>query len=117
MNIGRQARSGAMWTIGLASPAESSGSSARSHHHALPFSGRHGEVAAAMALALTANWMTAWGFNQYVIVRGGEGPDAVFPATILHLTLGFAALLVMLLAGVHLADFLTRRISAASCLA
>ena len=65
-----------------------------------------GEVAAATVLAFTANWMSAWGFNQYVIVKAEEGPDAVFHATMLHLVFGFGALLVVLLAGNSFSEYL-----------
>jgi O-antigen/teichoic acid export membrane protein len=106
MNIGHQAAAGAMWTIGLGLASRLVGlvGTVIITHYLSP--AVMGEVAAATVLAFTANWMTAWGFNQYVIVRGAEGPAAVFHATVLHLALGFTALLVVLLAGSGLSGFL-----------
>jgi len=98
MNIGHQAAAGAMWTIGLGLASRLVGlvGTVIVTHYLSP--AVMGEVAAATVLAFTANWMTAWGFNQYVIVRGDEGHEAVFHVTVLHLFFGFAALLLVLLA-------------------
>jgi PST family polysaccharide transporter len=106
MNIGHQAAAGAMWTIGLGLASRLVGlvGTVVITHYLSPTV--MGEVAAATVLAFTANWMTAWGFNQYVIVRGAEGPEAVFHATVLHLAFGFTALLIVLLAGGSLSGFL-----------
>jgi O-antigen/teichoic acid export membrane protein len=106
MNIGHQAAAGAMWTIGLGLASRFVGlvGTVVITHFLSP--AVMGEVAAATVLALTANWMSAWGFNQYVIVKGEEGHEAVFHATVLHLAFGFAALLVVLLAGGGLSAFL-----------
>ena len=106
MNIGHQAAAGAMWTIGLGLASRLVGliGTVVITHFLSP--AVMGEVAAATVLALTANWMSAWGFNQYVIVKGHEGQEAVFHATVLHLAFGFAALLVVLLAGGGLSGYL-----------
>ena len=106
MNIGRQAAAGAFWTIGLGLASRVVGlvGTVLITHYLSP--AVMGEVAAATVLAFTANWMTAWGFNQYVIVRGHEGREAVFHATVLHLTFGFGALLLVFLAGGSLSEFL-----------
>ena len=106
MNIGHQAAAGAMWTIGLGLASRVVGlvGTVIITHYLSP--AIMGEVAAATVLAFTANWMTAWGFNQYVIVRGADGPEAVFHATVLHLALGFTALLIVLLAGSSASGFL-----------
>ncbi|MGH8865499.1 MAG: oligosaccharide flippase family protein, partial [Burkholderiales bacterium] len=106
MTIRRQAAAGAMWTIslGLASRLVGLIGTIVITHHLSP--SVMGEVTAAAVLAFTANWMTAWGFNQYVIVRGHEGREAVFHATVLHLAFGLTGLLVVLLVGRHLDDFL-----------
>ena len=106
MNIGRQAAAGAMWTIGLGLASRLVGlvGTVIVTHFLSP--AVMGEVAAATVLAFTANWMTAWGFNQYVIVRGNEGHEAVFHATVMHLVFGFAGLLLVLLVGGSLSAFL-----------
>lgn len=106
MTIGRKAAAGVMWTIGLGFASRIVGliGTIVITHHLSP--SVMGEVAAASVLAFTANWMTAWGFNQYVIVRAGEGPEAVFHATMLHLGFGLTALVAVAIAGSHLSGFL-----------
>ena len=39
-----------------------------------------GEVAVATIVVLTANWISAWGCGQYVIVHGGQGRAAILAA-------------------------------------
>ena len=61
-----------------------------------------GAVNDAMIIGLTANWMTIWGFNQYVIVKGrGEDSDAVtFHVLVAHVAFAVIGLgLVALLGG------------------
>lgn len=48
------------------------------------------EVTVATVIALTGNWIAAWGCGQYVVVRGGEGRDAVFSASAVYLVAGLA---------------------------
>lgn len=57
-----------------------------------------GEVAVATIIALTANWVSAWGCGQYVIVHGGQGRSAIFAASLVYLSLG-----MLVLAGLWLA--------------
>lgn len=61
-----------------------------------------GEITAATVLSFAASWVTQLGFNQYVMVRGGEGPGPVFHATMLSLGLVFVALLLMSSMASHL---------------
>jgi lipopolysaccharide exporter len=55
---------------------------------------RFGEVADAAILAMTASWLSSWGFGQYAIVKGrGEMLDEVtWHATVAYLGLGAIAL-------------------------
>jgi PST family polysaccharide transporter len=57
-----------------------------------------GEVAVATIIALTANWVSAWGCGQYVIVHGGQGRPAIFAAALVYLSFG-----LLVLAGLWLA--------------
>ncbi|HTJ42676.1 MAG TPA: oligosaccharide flippase family protein [Kofleriaceae bacterium] len=53
-----------------------------------------GAVNDAMIIALTANWMSIWGFNQYVIVKG-RGPDSrevTFHVTVAHIVMAIVGL-------------------------
>lgn len=57
-----------------------------------------GEVAVATIIVLTANWVSAWGCGQYVIVHGGQGRAAIFAASLVYLIFGVLALAVVWLA-------------------
>lgn len=57
-----------------------------------------GEVAVATIVVLTANWISAWGCGQYVIVHGGQGRAAIFAASLVYLIFGVLALAVVWLA-------------------
>ena len=60
-----------------------------------------GEVAAATVLAMSANWITIWGFGQYAVVKG-RGPDALevtFHAAVAYAALGAISLGAMALFG------------------
>lgn len=46
------------------------------------------EVTVATIIALTGNWIGAWGCGQYVMVRGGEGREAIFTASVFYLLAG-----------------------------
>lgn len=46
------------------------------------------EVTVATIIALTGNWIGAWGCGQYVMVRGGEGREAIFGASLFYLIAG-----------------------------
>ncbi|MCX5746976.1 MAG: oligosaccharide flippase family protein [Proteobacteria bacterium] len=53
-----------------------------------------GEVSDATIVAMTAGWLSSWGFGQYAVVKG-RGPDAAevtWHATIFNLVLGTIAL-------------------------
>ncbi len=64
-----------------------------------------GEVTAATILALTANWISGLGFNQYIIAKGGENDDSVFHVTVLHLSLGALALIAVVVFAGHFTEF------------
>lgn len=50
------------------------------------------EVTVATVIALTGNWISAWGCGQYVIVRGGDGREAIFGASVFYLAFGMAVI-------------------------
>lgn len=53
------------------------------------------EVTVATVIALTGNWIAAWGCGQYVVVRGGEGREAIFAASMVYLLAGIAMIAVL----------------------
>lgn len=73
-------------------------------HHVSPAT--MGAIAAASILAFTANWLSAWGFNQYVIVRGHREEGGIFHVAVLHLSLGTVALLTVIALDDHFVDLL-----------
>lgn len=100
MSVIRAAASGAFWSIGIGVGVRVVGlvGTLAITHYLTP--DVLGEVAAATILAMTASWLSHWGFNQYVIVKGPDSADGVFHATVLHLALGLVAIgIVVALAG------------------
>jgi PST family polysaccharide transporter len=61
-----------------------------------------GEVSDAMILCMTADWLSTWGFGQYMVVhgRGAHAAEVIWHATFLYVVLGVLSLgLVALLGG------------------
>ena len=48
------------------------------------------EVTVATVVALTGNWVAAWGCGQYVVVKGDQGREAIFAASVVYLIAGLA---------------------------
>lgn len=67
-----------------------------------------GEVAAATVLAMSANWITIWGFGQYAVVhgRGEHAREATWHATVFYAVLGALSLGAMALFGDGLLPYL-----------
>jgi len=51
-----------------------------------------GEVASASVIAQTANWVSSWGFNQYMIVHGKKGDEQTYHVAVVNWVLGFVGL-------------------------
>src|SRR5262249_62411265 len=67
-----------------------------------------GELSDATILAMTANWITIWGFGQYTVVKG-RGADAVevtWHATVFYIVLGAISIGLVALLGGRLAPLL-----------
>ena len=106
MSVIRAAASGAFWSIGIGVGVRVVGlvGTLAITHYLSP--DVLGEVAAATILAMTANWLSHWGFNQYVIVKGGDSVDGVYHAAVLHLSLGLVAIAAVLALGDRFSTFL-----------
>jgi lipopolysaccharide exporter len=68
-----------------------------------------GEVSVATIIAMTAGWMTTWGFGQYAVVKSQVQSDAtevMWHVTVASLVLGAVAMIVVLLAGDSFASML-----------
>ncbi|MGH8027877.1 MAG: oligosaccharide flippase family protein [Pseudoxanthomonas sp.] len=66
-----------------------------------------GEVTVATVIALTGNWISAWGCGQYVIVHGGQGRPAIFAATLVYLCFGVLVLGALWLAAPFISQWLS----------
>lgn len=106
MSLTRKAASGAAFTIatGITTRVVGLIGTLLITHHLNP--AVMGEVAAAMVLAFTGNWLSAWGFNQYVIVRRDRGYDHVFHASVLSLVTGTVTLVGFVVIAEHFTDLL-----------
>jgi PST family polysaccharide transporter len=53
-----------------------------------------GEVSDAVIIAMTANWISIWGFGQYAVVkgRGADTAEVTWHATVAYMTVGAVAL-------------------------
>ena len=64
------------------------------------------EVTVATVVALTGNWVAAWGCGQYVVVKGDQGREAIFAASIVYLTAGLVMIAGLWVAAPALASWL-----------
>src|SRR5215510_4202359 len=67
-----------------------------------------GEVSDATIIAMTANWLTIWGFGQYSVVkgRGDAAVEVTWHATVAYAVLGTLSLGLVALFGGRLTPFL-----------
>src|SRR5512144_1161421 len=67
-----------------------------------------GEVSDATIIAMTANWLSIWGFGQYAVVkgRGADAAEVTWHATFAYAVLGVIALGLVTLFGGRLTPFL-----------
>jgi PST family polysaccharide transporter len=98
MSLRKTAAHGAAWNIALNLVARAAGLVGTLWMTRFIAPEIMGEVIAASALAFSGSWLTAWGFNRYLVVRGSRGREHVFHVTVLHLgTCTVALLLIYLL--------------------
>jgi len=102
MSLAQKAARGALWTVVSSMGGRAVGVLGTLVMTRFLHPDAIGEVSDAVIVAMTANWLTIWGFGQYAVVRG-RGPDAVevtWHATVAYLVLGtFSLGLVALLGG------------------
>jgi PST family polysaccharide transporter len=104
-SLGDKAARGAAWTIASSLGSRAIGVAGTVVMTHLIDPDIVGSVNDAMIIALTANWMSIWGFNQYVIVkgRGEDSQEVTFHVTVAHIVLGLVALGLVAAFGGHLA--------------
>ncbi len=58
-----------------------------------------GEVAAAAVLAQTGNWVSHWGFNQYMVVHGATSAEKTYHVAVLNFALGLVGVALVTATG------------------
>lgn len=99
MSVGKRAASGALWSVASSVGARVVGLIGTLYMTRLLAPEVVGEVSAAMVLAQSANWMSNWGFNHYMIVRGPESPAATYHCAMTNWAFAVVGLAVAALAG------------------
>jgi lipopolysaccharide exporter len=107
MSLANKAARGALWTIASSMGGRTVGvlgtlvMTRFLHPHQI------GEVASATVLAMTANWISIWGFGQYAVVkgRGSAAAEVTWHATVSYAALGAIALGLMAIFGGRLAGW------------
>ncbi len=92
MSVGDRAARGAVWSVGASVGARVIGLIGTLYMTRLLAPEVVGEVAAAAVIAQTANWLSHWGFNQYMIVHGVNGAEQTYHVAVINLVLGVVGL-------------------------
>ncbi len=101
MSLAQKAAKGALWTVVSSMGGRAVGVLGTLVMTRFLHTDEIGAVAAATVLAMTASWITIWGFGQYAVVKG-RGPDALevtWHATFAYVVLGILSLGLMALLG------------------
>jgi lipopolysaccharide exporter len=115
VSIARRATRGAIWNVGASTGARLVGLVGSLIMTRFLPPDVVGEVNSALVIAMTANWVSNWGFNQYMIVHGARGTEQTFHAAVVNLSFGLLALFAITFTGAwfapmfhapHLASYL-----------
>jgi PST family polysaccharide transporter len=108
MSLAQKAARGAMWTVVSSMGGRAIGVIGTLIITRFLHPQQIGEVAAATVLAMTANWVTIWGFGQYAVVhgRGAKALEVTWHATVFYAALGILSLGAMALFGARLLPYL-----------
>jgi lipopolysaccharide exporter len=107
MSLAHKAARGALWTVISSMGGRVIGVVGTLVMTRFLYPHQIGEVSDATIVAMTANWITIWGFGQYAVVKG-RGPDAVevtWHATVAYIVLGTVSLGLVALFGGRLMPF------------
>jgi len=107
MSLAHKAARGALWTVVSSMGGRAIGVLGTLLMTRFLHPDQIGEVSDATIIAMTANWITIWGFGQYAVVKG-RGADAVevtWHATVAYAVLGTISLGLVALFGGRLAPF------------
>jgi PST family polysaccharide transporter len=103
MSVGKRATRGAIWSVGASTFARVLGLIGTLYMTRLLNPDVIGEVSSAMVLAQTANWVSNWGFNQYMVVRGTAGDEQTYHCSVVNLVFGVVGLCLIAGTGVWFA--------------
>lgn len=92
MSVGKRAARAAIWNVGGSTLTRAVGLIGTLFMTRLLRPEVIGEVGVASVLAQTANWLSNWGFNQYMIVHGAKGDEQTYHAAVVNLAFGFVGL-------------------------
>jgi lipopolysaccharide exporter len=106
MSVGARAASGAVWSVASSVGARIIGLIGTLYMTRLLAPDVIGEVSSAMVLAQSANWLSNWGFNHYMIVRGPDSPAATYHAAMTNWAFAVVGLGLAAWTGVWLAPVL-----------
>src|SRR5262245_54586823 len=107
MSLARKAARGALWTVITSMGGRAIGVRGTRVMTRFLVPDQIGEVSDATIIAMTANWITIWGFGQYAVVkgRGAAATEVTWHATLGYLVLGALSLGVVALFGGRLTPF------------
>jgi len=108
MSLQRRAARGAIWTVMSSMGGRVIGVLGTLLMTRFLHPAQIGEVSDATILAMTANWITIWGFGQYAVVkgRGADAAEVTWHATVAYAALGALSLGFVALFGGQLTPFL-----------
>jgi lipopolysaccharide exporter len=92
VSVGKRATRGAIWNVGASTGTRVIGLIGTLFMTRLLRPEVMGEVGVASVLAQTANWVSNWGFNQYMIVHGVKGDEETYHVAVVNLVFGFVGL-------------------------
>jgi len=92
VSVGKRAARGAIWNVAASTGTRVIGLIGTLFMTRLLHPEVIGEVSSALVIGQTANWLSNWGFNQYMIVHGGRGDDQTYHVAVVNLVLGFVGL-------------------------
>jgi PST family polysaccharide transporter len=92
VSLGNRATRGAIWNVGASTATRALGLIGSLYVTRLLNPDVMGEVYSALVIAQTANWVSNWGFNPYMIVHGAKGDEQTYHAAVVNLAFGFVGL-------------------------
>ena len=115
MSLARKAARGALWTVISSMGGRVIGVFGTLFMTRFLHPADIGEVSDATIIAMTANWLTIWGFGQYAVVkgRGADAAEVTWHATVAYAGLGAISLGLVALFGGFITPFFNAPLAAA----